>query len=308
MKEKPPKKGLFKYFQPIDITDVLGEDRSGFANIDEGLGYFAFNKSTHHLFLNRFNNDEIMGILGNVGLIRHLNSLGFEDIFVELDRDESLIHYLKLYYQKTDPAHLLIDLRVSESRFVPAKKIIDIHGDMPTLDMIVIEWLSSQNPNNEFTTGKPQLPGQKKPGLGCLSYMMDMMYAVGREVIKDGFMDIPDHMHGAIMYSKKFKFFNPVHEAILKAILRDLGAYSLLEISWGMITETIYEKGTGEIQGYNPSEQIFPVSRRMQKYYSSKIYIKKFKEVYNAKRYYLDYEKMVEKRNEIVRKKNVMDL
>ncbi len=308
MKEKPPKKNLFKYFEPIDISNVLSDNKTGFTNIDDGLGYFAFSNKKEKLFLNRFTGQDIYKIVSDVGLIRHLASLGFSDIMVDIDRDESLIHYLKLYSGKTDPGNLLIDLRVSESRFIPGRKFQELYNDAPTLDMIVIEWLSSQNPHNTFSPHKPQLPGQKRPGLGCLSFLMDMMYIVGKEVIKDGFMDIPDHMHGAIMYSRKFKFFNPVHEAILKAILRDLSNYSLLDISWGMITETIYDKATGLPQEYNPSEQIFPVSKRMKKYYESRKYRRKFKEVFSKKKYYLDYAKMTERRGEILRRKDIVDL
>ncbi len=248
-----------------------------------------------------------MHIAGRVGMVAHLKSLGFEDLFAIVERDEMMIHYLKIYHQHLNPQNLLIDLRLSESRFVPKGEALAKSG-IATLDMIVIEWLSAENPRNIFDPSKPQLPGQKKPGLGCLNYLMEMMYIVGREVIKDGFMDIPDHMHGAIMYSRKFKFFNPVHEAILYAILRDVKGHSLLDISWGMITGTIVDAATGSPQVYDPSEQIFPLSRRMKQYFKSKEYQKKFDEVYKKKRYRFDYAKMVALRDEILKSKKAVDL
>lgn len=248
-----------------------------------------------------------MNIADSVGMVAHLKSRGFEDLFAVVERDETMIHYLKIYYANLNPQNLLIDLRLSESRFVPKGNAFAKSG-IATLDMIVIEWLSAENPKNIFDPSKPQLPGQKKPGLGCLNYLMEMMYIVGSEVIKDGFMDIPDHMHGAIMYSRKFKFFNPVHEAILQAIIRDLKGHTLLDISWGMITGTIVDAATGTPQVYDPSEQIFPLSRRMKSYFKSKEYQKKFDEVYKKKRYRFDYEKMTALRNEILKSKNVVEL
>ncbi len=248
-----------------------------------------------------------MDIADKVGLVAHLANLGFHGLFAVIERDEAMIHYLKMYYESVSPQNLLIDLRLSESRFVPKGDAFANRG-IATLDMVVIEWLSAENPKNIFDPSKPQLPGQKKPGLGCLNYLMEMMYIVGREVIKDGFMDIPDHMHGAIMYSRKFIFFNPVHEAILRAIMRDLQGYSLLDISWGMITGTIMDAANGSSQIYDPSEQIFPLSRRMKNYFKSKEYQKKYDEVYKKKKYRFDYQKMIQMRDEILASKSVVEI
>lgn len=275
--------------------------------LDDGFGFFSSSPRKESLFLNRFSGKDILDIADRVGMVAHLKNQGFSDLFAVVERDESMIHYLKIYYGTINPKNLLIDLRLSESRFVPRGEAFSKSG-IATLDMIVIEWLSAENPRNAFDPSRPQLPGQKKPGLGCLNFLMEMMYIVGREVIKDGFMDIPDHMHGAIMYSRKFMFFNPAHEAILRAIVRDLKGYSLLDISWGMLTGTIVDVATGSPQVYDPSEQIFPLSRRMKQYFKSKDYQTKFDEVYKKKRYRFDYEKMTALREEILKNKSAVEL
>jgi len=59
---------------------------------------------------------------------------------------------------------------------------------------------------------------------------------------------------------------------------------------------------------YDPSEQIFPVSERVQKYFKSKKYMKKFNEIYKKKKYSFDYRKMTELRAQILKKKNPADL
>lgn len=304
---KKKKGSIFKYFEPIDISSAISTPGKDARPLDDGLGFFSSTQRRESLFLNRFSGKDIMDIAARVGMVTHLNGLGFKNLFAVVERDETMIHYLKIYYENQNPQNLLIDLRLSESRFIPKGEAFAKSG-IATLDMIVIEWLSAENPRNIFDPTKPQLPGQKKPGLGCLNYLMEMMYIVGREVIKDGFMDIPDHMHGAIMYSRKFKFFNPVHEAILQAIVRDLKGHSLMDISWGMITGTIVDAVSGSPQVYDPSEQIFPLSRRMKNYFKSKEYQKKFDEVYKKKRYRFDYEKMVSLRDEILKSKSVVEL
>jgi hypothetical protein len=70
-----------------------------------------------------------------------------------------------------------------------------------------------------------------------------------------------------------------------------------------MITGTIIDVKTGQPQVYDPSEQIYPVSRRLKKYFASKRYMQKFNEVYKKKKYFFDYERMVRMREEIMKTK-----
>ncbi len=307
MKKKSTKTSLFHYFKEVDSSaDRLLHESTD--DITDSLGFYAFSKKTESRFLNRFSDADIMRIMKKVDLLDHLSAKGFDRIMVRIERDEALVNYLKIYDSDISPDRLLIDLRLTESKFIPERGTFDSKNDFSALDMIVIEWLSIQNPSTEFPSDKPQLPGQRRPGLGALKFMMEMMYLVAKEVIRDGFLDIPDHMHGAIMYSSKFKFFNPIHEAILRAILRDLSAYSLSEVSWGMITNTVIDRQTGGPQAYKPTEQIFAVSRRLRNYFSSRDYTRRFKEEYKKRRYHMDYERMCELRSNILKDKSVVDL
>ncbi len=304
---KSPKKNLLKYFAPLDINDVLQGAMPSMDEHDDSM-YFSRMHGKSKLYLNRYSNDELMSIMRKVGLIDHLRSRGFDNVILDTYIDAVLIHYLKVYGGEKKSGNLLIDLRLSDTRFVPEKKFFEEKVNMTALDMIVIEWLSIQNPQGEFDVKRPQLPGQAKPGLGCLRYLMQMMHIVAEGVIKDGFMDVPEHMHGAIMYSKNFKFFNPSHEGIMRAILRDLSNYSLYDLSWGMMTGAVIDKTSGKPQIYDPSEQIFPVSKRLKDYFNSKKYRKKFKQVYETKKYRLEYDRMAEKREEIIGAKKFKDL
>ena len=304
--KKSKKSRLFKSFEPVGMDNIFNVDL-GQEDLGGSLGNLGHISKTK-LFLNRYDADEMMKLLDTIGLIDHLMNKGIKDFDLEIDIDETMINYFRLYYKKKSPDNLLLDLRVSESKFTPKKELLEMGFEQLTYDMVIIEWLSAQNPLSKFDNNKPQLPGQKKPGLGILKYCFDMMYHVAKEVIKDGFLDIPDHMHGAIMYSKKFKFFNPIHEAILKAIKRDLGDYSMLDVSWGMLTGTVIEKYKKEPQTYDPSEQVFNVSDRIKRHYNSSKYKSMFNKYYKRKRYYFNFDEMVEKRAEILKNKDIVDL
>jgi hypothetical protein len=304
---KTPKKAALKYFEPVEIGNILRDELSG-ENLGIDSGYFSRTPQKKRRFLNSYTVSDMLAIVDRVGLSEHLRARGFARPIIELNVDDEQIHYFRLYDGDTTPENILIDLRITESRFLPDKRFFEDGRDLSTLDMVVIEWLSMQDPRGGFSSDRPQLPGQMKPGLGALRYMIKMMYIVAEGVTKDGFLDVPDHMHGAVMYSKNFKFFDPAHEAVLRAILRDLRKYSLTDLSWGMITNTVIDTSTGKPQVYDPSEQIFPVSKRLRDYFKSKLYVKRFDEVYKKKKYRLDYERMVSMRRDLLLRKKTEEL
>ncbi len=301
------KSSFLKYFKPTKNQNILSEETFE-VDLEEDLGHLAFQKKSNALFLSRFNENNILELMNKVGLTKHLNSLGLDNFQVDIEKDESQINYLKVYYQEKEPQNLLIDLRVSETRFIPDKDFFENDNDVEVLDMVVIEWLSAQHPYKSFDHDRPQLPGQKNPGLGSLNYLMELMYLAGKKIYKDGFMDIPEHFHGATMYSKKFKFFNPVSEAILRAVLRDLQEYSLAELAWGVITETIIDSTTNKPFIYESSEQIFPLSKFMKDYFNSKKYQETFNQVYKSQKFDFNYDKMLELRQELLQENNPEDL
>ncbi len=280
----------------------------GLGSIDFSDAFGGLISSKKNLYLGRFSVDDLTAIMDRVGITAYLESRGFGALGISISRDESRIHYMKLFSGEQKPENLLLDLRLAESKFMPDRKFFP-QGEPPVYDMVVIEWLSAQNSRSDsFDARRPQLPGQEKPGLGILKYCLDMMFIVAREITRDGFMDVPEHLHSAIMYSRRFKFFDPVKEGVLRALMRDLKNYSLSDLSWGMITHTIIDVYKEKPLVYVPSEQIFYVSRRMRDYFHSREYKRVFRKYYKIKKYRLDYEEMVKRRREILAKKKLADL
>lgn len=277
-------------------------------NLGESFDILTVHGGVKKLFLQRFTEKELYRLLDRIGLTFHLKKAGFNKLVLDFSIDENRINYFKLYSDDISHNNQLLDLRVSETVFTPDKRFFDEGTEIVPYQMINIEWISASNPLKGFDSTRPQLPGQLSPGLGILKYCFNLFHIMASEIYKDGFLDIPDHMHGAIMYSAKFKFFDPVHEAILRAVMRDLHNYSLSDISWGVITGTIIDHYSGVPQVYDPCEQVHYVSRRMKKYFRSKKYNDTFKKYYNRRKYYLDYEEMVRRRSEILTTRKIEDL
>lgn len=298
---------VLKYFKPTELDSLYGTLIASGGDMEESFGHFALRKKSDALLLNRFNADAVSMMMKRVGLLDHLNALGFSDLQVEIKRDEAQINHLKLYYEALSPDNLLINLRLSRSRLVPEERFFE-KEEAPILDMVMIEWLSAEDPSGDFSADRPQLPGQLKPGLGSLSYLMDLIYVVGKILLVDGFLDVPNYFHGAVMYSRKFKFFDPVQEAETKAILRDLKGYSLDQLSWGAITGSIVDHLTGRPWLYTPSEQVFPISSSLDKYFNSRKYRQAFTEAYRSKRYRLDYDTMLQRKEKLLKGKKIEEL
>jgi len=288
------------------MSDVLNRGFNGL-DIGQDLGTLQ-SSSREKRFLRTFTADGLFSIMKKVGLVEHLSKLGMDDVFTTIDVDDTGINYMKIYWKEEKPEMMLFDLRLSESRFLPDKRFFEDEDSIIPYDMVVIEWLSAQNPMVTFSNDKPQLPGQSRPGLGILRYCFDMMYIVAKEIIKDGFLDIPDHFHGAVMYSKKFKFFDPAHEGVLRALMRDLKQYSLYDITWGILTGTIIEQYTNAPQPYDPSEQIFYVSERMRHYFRSSKYRNVYNKYYKRKKFKFNYDEMVARRKEVLKSRAADDL
>lgn len=263
------------------LSKIFGAGEDDFSGINFGDDFDLFNNSNtvSGTFLNRFPEKDILRFMDKSGLADYLKKKQFKSPKIKIFRDETLIHHLEIYFSKIAQTNLLIDLRLSESRFTP----LNLQNKSPlrdsSYDMIVIEWLSTYDPNKKkFTKERPQLPGQKNPALGCLKYLMTMMYIVAKEITKDGFLDVPDHLHLSLMYAKNFKFFDPLKEGYIRAVLRDLSDFNLYELAMADVTDCVRNRQTGNVVKYEPGEQIFPVTRRMKRYFESKDYNRIVKE------------------------------
>lgn len=296
---------MFKKKKLFDFDDLK---KTAVEEVECSLGSFTYVSRCEQLFLNIFSDREIFSIFAQTGLLEKLKALGFSNILIDIDRNDQKVHYLRVYYDRIGPDNLLIDLRLSETKYTPGKAVPAIDPELASIEMLVLEWISASNPCGKFTKVRPQLPGQKTPGLGVLSQIFSVLEKIGDQVHKDGYLTVPDHVHSAIMYSKRFRFIDPAREGMIKALMRDLGNYQLADIAWGFTTGSIVENNTGIIQEYAPSEQVFPLGRKLAGYLSSKKYADVQQNAIEKNRYILELEKMVQRRKELLMTKNPVDL
>lgn len=134
-------------------TPLFGSifNESDFEKIDEDFSFgdslrdggFRSAHSENSLYLNRFDMAAMTKILKKVGLTRQLAAKGYPEPFFDIYKDDQQTHYFKIFPDnKKDPSRFLIDLRLSEKRFIPTQLKVDAFRDV-FFDMFVIEWLQT---------------------------------------------------------------------------------------------------------------------------------------------------------------------
>jgi len=131
--------------------------------------------------------------------------------------------------------------------------------------MLVIHWLVLSSPDGTFPVDRPRLPGQEKPGLGLLNQMIALLKAFSRELPIDGVLDVPDHFHTALSYSRAFRYLDPEAEGRFLAIARDLSGVPLALASDAILEGCLVDRTTGAPIPWPVAEQVLalrgPLSR-----------------------------------------------
>jgi len=266
------------------IFDISGD----MSDIGCSLSTYSRTDACEALFLNRYTADDMVELVRSTGLAGHCASRGHDSIVIDVDRDDNRIHYFRVYSGKHAPGNLLIDLRLSEKTLGPGSPFQRKNLKKLPLELLYLEWISMQDPFKKFTPERPALPGQVMPGLGAIKYLFIILEKLGAELLKDGFMDVPERIHSAVMYSKRFFFMDPEKEGVLRALLRDLGDRPLHELSWAVEKGAVNDLSAGRTFLYEPSEQIMPVSRELKRYFEGSAYRKAVRAALHGRKFSLD--------------------
>jgi hypothetical protein len=292
-----------RYLEDITLTVDSGQDvvRPGY---EEDL--FASGR-----FLGMYDEKRILSKLKKVGMMEILAGRGYRNFRIHITKQDN--YTSRLYVDSVDTSGddtRLIELIVREGVFRPRKSFVPGFDFQEGLSMLLIEWLSLQDPKSSFLPGKPRLPGQQYPGLGGLKNMQELLYSFGRSLGKDAIIDIPEYYHAAVIYSRmyseiysrKYSFFSPVDAGKLNAIMRDFPDVPLSEVSFAVTFDCLLDARTGEQVQWKPSEQIYPISHKLHRYFAQKEYKEILENTMNELSFTMDWEKYRQ-----LKKNGVMD-
>ncbi|MCL5277856.1 MAG: hypothetical protein M1517_08800 [Deltaproteobacteria bacterium] len=228
-------------------------------------------KKGYTLYLGVFTKDEVLKILERSHIWHELMLKGFVSPLLDINTDDPHRHILRVYFDRIDKAHMLMEIVLSDSIFKPRIKYLPSFN-YGTYNVLVIEWLVLQNPLAQFGPEKPQLPDQQYPGLGIARLVSDMLIKVASHLKKDGILNFPQYYHNAVIYSEIFKFYSPYMHGTLKALEASLSRYSLAHASHAVSLGCVKNLRDGDYFKWKTEELILPLSLDLKQYFASREY------------------------------------
>jgi hypothetical protein len=222
-------------------------------------------------FLGFYSEEGIRLALNKYGVYEDLKRLGFTDIITEIHTEDPYKHRIAFYFQKKQQQNLLVDLVLRKHHIRIKMPFASPHNEKSYLGL-KIDWLNLQNIRASFTDQRPRLPGQKFPGLGMSSKVVELLMIICWRLNLSAIVNIPEHYHNAYLYSRIFYYIDPEVEAMFCALKSAFKKYPLDKISWGIDWGCVTDLASGSPLNWFISQQIIPLNKELQEIFSGKKY------------------------------------
>ena len=219
----------------------------------------------------RYGPGELRERLDASGLLAGLSERGYPDPLLRLSCADSTDQRICLYAGEETRDRLLLEARLQLAPFHPRRPIGPFTKES-SFRMLVINWLVLSSPDGTFTVDRPRLPGQEKPGLGLLDPTIALLKSLSRELSVDGVLDVPDHFHTALFYSRAFRYLAPEAEGRFLAIARDLSGVPLTLASDAIREGCLVDRSTGAPVPWPAAEQVLALRGPLRGFLRSPAY------------------------------------
>ena len=240
------------------------------------------------LFLGKYSMNEVMAVLRKRNFFKEAQKRDLWPLSSDLDSSEYPLQRFQVFYGEKSPQNMIVDLKIKEGRF-RVKDEFALRFLSFEYDFLILEWLTLQNPLQEFTPEKPPLPGQNHPGLNLGKKVLDIFAYLARLTKKDGLLAWPAYFHNALLFSRQFSFINPAKEAEVHAIRKSFPQVSFKDLAWIVHLNCLTRK-KGETYEWKAEQQIYPINKAIKKYFDSKAYKDKVKGCQRSLGFTIDWE------------------
>jgi hypothetical protein len=211
-------------------------------------------------FLGRFNRPALEREMEAAGILKALAERGYPKVRVRADAAGGE-HRLRILPPRGDD--VLVELRASELTLVTDEPLLRAH-DVDLLYVIAVHWLTLQNPGAAFSAERPQLPGQRHPGLGIGRRFYGWLMSWAHEWGKDGLLNFPEYSHNAVFYATMFRFISPARQGRFEALRRDVAKLHVCQASAAIEEGRVVEEGSGQPFRWEAAEMVSPVTRGLK--------------------------------------------
>jgi len=274
MKKPIPKDSpLWEKSPLIDEEDIL-------ADLTEKKG--------SSLFLGKYSVNAILAVLRKRNFLNDARKRKLWPLIFELDSSEFPLQRFQIFHREKKPESLVVDLKIKEGTFQP-KMDLAMRSFLKKCRFLILEWLTLQNPLQNFTPERPPLPGQKYPGLSLGKKVMDIFIYLARLTREDGLLAYPAYFHNALLFLRYFNFLNPDKEAEVIAIKKSFPKVTFKQLAWIVHLGCLRSKDN-KIYEWEAEEQVYPINKTLKGYFDSKDYKKRVKEAQKDFRFWIDWD------------------
>jgi hypothetical protein len=224
-------------------------------------------------FLGYFSHKGIKLALEKYGLYAELKNIGFDNVITHFDTTDTFKHKISVFDEARAQKNLLIELVLRKSYF-KLKMPFEYKHNGKCYQCLTIDWLAMQNPDAEFTPRRPRLPGQKFPGLGLSTIVVELLMIACWRLRVAGLINSPGHYHNALLYSKIFYYLDPKIQAKLMVLKKTFKKMPLDKISWGIEWGCVKDVKADKIFSWMVGDQVVPLDDTLKKLFNSKKYKK----------------------------------
>jgi hypothetical protein len=210
-----------------------------------------------------------LGFYSRKGLVTAAEYLGFFDTLrkrgfdplLMVDTKDANRHALRIYDGSPEPERLLIESAV---------RVDDLILNIPGLGdrrwrCLVMDWLLLQCPEGSFAPGRPRFPGQSYPGLGVGYEVGEMIMLIAARLECEALVSTPRHYHNGVLYGRRLRFTEPLRQAEMLALERDLSHLTLAERSWAVELGCVWDAAGQEFR-WPAAQMIFPFAEPIDRY------------------------------------------
>ena len=248
-----------------------GEGAGAPARLESELLFDLTGENPENRLFGRYDPGELRERIGASGLLTGLSERGYPDPILRLSCADPSDQRICLYAGEETRDRLLLEVRLQLAPFHP-RRPIGPFTEESSFRMLVIHWLVLSSPDGTFTVDRPRLPGQEKPGLGLLNPTIALLKAFSRELSVDGVLDVPDHFHTALFYSRAFRYLDPEAEGRFRAIARDLSGVPLALASDAIREGCLVDRTTGAPMPWPVGEQVMAARGPLRRFLRSPSY------------------------------------
>ena len=234
------------------------------------------------LFLGFYSEDGLRRIFAHYGFIEQLKQMIPGELSISIRRhpkgyDIFQIHSDASPYPLVDLVARIDPLSDASHRLIGAQQS----------RFLRVKWLRMRNPFLQVNPDRPLFPGQDFPGLGLGREMLVLLKLMCVRVGLDGVVDVPERLHNAALYFRRFRFINPVKQGVVTAILRDTRQERLTDLAWGVELGLLSDTADQRAFRWVGEEQILPRTQPFVDYFSSAPYLQAAQEAMAAHRFRL---------------------